>query len=144
MWRVGCVLVSWSLTMVKIARPSKTRVNRSQWVNWSFPSPPFYNHFLFLRFSLFPMSMMPQGLTPDPKTSCGPYTPTNGTSSRLVYCSLRDVLLKHSLLCFLSHRIRSKPPVDEQNHDTIGKHRFMQPHPLAFMQAKIHAVCVSF
>ena len=93
----------------------------------------FLYHFLILHFSLFPMSMMLQGLTPDPKTSCGPYTPTNGTSSRLVYCSLRDLLLKHSLLCFLSHRIRSKPPVDEHNHDTIGKHRFMQPCPLAFI-----------
>ena len=148
MWRVGCVLVSWSLTMAKIARPSKTSVNRSQWVNWSSPSPPpsppFCNHFLIPCFSLFSMSMMPQGLTPDPKTSCGPYTPTNGTSSRLVYCSLRDVLLKCSSSRFLSHRTRSKPPVDEHNHDTIGEHRSMQPHPLAFMQAKINAACVNF
>ena len=140
MWRVGCVLVSWSLTMVKIARPSNTSMNRSQWVN---SSPPFCNHFLILCFSLFPMSMMPQGLTPDPKTSCGPYTPTNGTSSRLVYCSLRDILLKHSLSCFLSHRIRSKPSVDEHNHDTISKHRFMQPCPPGLhIYTKIHACCM--
>ena len=126
MLRVRCVLVSWGMTMVKITRPSETRVSM-----WALSYPPL----------LFVLHVY--NATGTQKTSCGPYTPTNGTSSRLVYCSLRDILLKHSLSCFLSHRIRSKPSVDEHNHDTISKHRFMQPCPPGLhIYTKIHACCM--